>query len=257
MRSHVIVPKSFIKQWAYKKDGKFVIEYFDISKKKYCLEEVGKLFTAEDYYSPELEKFLSDKIEAPFRILRTELSNFLSKKGVLKISKKRFKKIRIAFDLLTLRNNYIVDDLNNMYKEDFGIQGELTLPRLLEFYNNNPKESNITQGLTFMPVKNESSHQFILSPSYMMGVVVHKSEGTVLFLPLTPVLGIIFTNVPEFVKQALDAKIMYIESDSLADWLNNSMVSSEMLRGSYKCIIGCKKSIQSVLGKRIDKEKII
>ncbi len=77
MNSHVQIPKSILRNFAYKskKDG-YVVDYLDLHNNSIKTERIKKLDTIENYYSKDCEDFLSTTIEGPFGEISKKIREF-------------------------------------------------------------------------------------------------------------------------------------------------------------------------------------
>ncbi len=150
---------------------------------------------------------------------------------------------------MLLRNEALIKNINGLFYEEHGFRNDLSLNQLIQILKSKGSGFNLTVGLTLMPVKNITKHKFILPSKWIIGVLSVKNKST-LFLPLTPEIGIIYTNDEEFVLQAKSAKIMYLQDEILADWFNNSLIGSEIVSSDNGYIIGGEEEILSVIKRR-------
>lgn len=254
MKSHIIVPRSFIKYWGVYRDNKIYVDFYELKSGVFDVKEESELLTHPNYYSQEIENFLSSSVEKPLGDLRNKLIDFFEKKEEMSISKKMIKNIRIAFTIMLIRNEKIVENVNNLFFEDYGFREDSSLNDVIHAIGKIGK-FYLTSGLTFMPVRNISNHFFIIPSNWVIGFLSVKDEDT-MFLPLTPEIGVIFTNDKEFVTQARNAKVMYIQDDILADWFNNSLISSELVSSKNGYIFGREEDIKSVIDKRFQAKNI-
>lgn len=114
MNSHVQIPKSILKNFAYKagKDG-WVVDYLDLNDNQIKTEKIGKLDTIENYYSEEFEKYLSDNIEGPFGEISKKIRNISSKKidrPILTINEENV--VLDFFEFALRRSNMLIDKMN-------------------------------------------------------------------------------------------------------------------------------------------------
>ncbi len=246
-KSHVIIPKSFVKQWSMNRKSTIVSFYDKKSKKFHIRQNIDDLLKVQNYYSLEIEEFLNVKMEREFGILREKMLT-----GKYHITRKQLKKIRFAFTLLMVRTKRMSQLIFEKLLDDGFVKIGYNLSNLFEDFHSkwidlDGEHLDLFHDLVFMPVHNETNIDFVINSEHCIGVVNAKKGVRILFLPLTPKYGFILTNEEEFVRNALELNTMILQDEVLVDWFNKSML---YISSDDGYIIGEIESIKRILSKK-------
>ncbi|MCF7831996.1 MAG: DUF4238 domain-containing protein [Candidatus Marinimicrobia bacterium] len=114
MKSHVQIPKSILKNFAYKsgKDG-LVVDYLDLSCNEIKTEKINKLDTIEGYYSEEFDKRMGEKYETPFGDISKRIRDFNKNKlDKLSLSERETKTILDFYNNIFFRGKFALEKAN-------------------------------------------------------------------------------------------------------------------------------------------------
>lgn len=238
MNCHVQIPKSILKNFAYKagKDG-LVVDYLDFNDKKIKTEKIKKLDTITGYYSESFEKHLGEKFETPFGNISKKIKDFtINRISNLTLSKKETETVLEFFNNIFLRGQFALQKANE-YSLTSIIQpiGQEELIR--------STKQNLFVGYWMNIIKNKTKIDFVIPRNCFYAKKSRISQKLHYIFPITPRAAIILIpneEIEDFMTGNGKIDYYHIDDESSIKVLNDFALEIE--KGTNNQFIAGNKS---------------
>ncbi len=241
MNSHVQIPKSILKNFAYKskKDG-LVVDYLDLVDNTIKTEKIRILDTKKDYYSEEFDKTMGKIFETPFGDISKKIRDFAMKKNSnISFSEKETKAVLYFCNNIFLRGEYALNKANEFSYTS--IIQPISQEELI-----GSTRANLFRGNWLNIIVNKTKTGFIIPRNC---IYVKKSETPnklYYIFPLSPWVAMILMPEEEAISMETEKgsrEYFYIDDESLVKILNNIALKIETGTNN-KFIVGDKVELQ-------------
>jgi hypothetical protein len=239
LNSHVQIPKSILKNFAYKskKDG-LVVDYLDLNDDTIKTEKIKKLDTIPDYYNEEFERYLSDNIEGPFGDISKKVRD-ISKKKIdnPKLTLKEINAVLNFFETSFKRGKFALDLANRTSVTSIlhPISQEELIYTTSRFFIN--YFVNI--------IRNETKIDFVI-PRNCTSISLSKTKDKFhAILPFTPRIALVLIpneEKPEYITKDKKVRLICINDADILRYYNMSALKTEIEMNNM-FIVGNKREL--------------
>jgi len=254
MKSHVQIPKSILKNFAYRsQDDGLVVDYLDLNDNTIKTEKIKKLDTIENYYSEECEIFLSENIESPFAEISKKIKSFGS--GKLKNLTLVASEIKIIFDFYNYtfsRSRYAVlqANLNCMAS----VVQPVTNEELIQL-----QRHNIFNEYCVRILRNRTDTNFLIPRNCFYIKTSSVSKNPYIILPFSKKTALVLLSKEEDIAtRQYYNEYLFVDSDKRVKILNEKALNFEILMNN-EFIVGQLselKRIRKINSKYLRKNRI-
>lgn len=237
MKSHISVPKSFLRRWAVKSKEGRIVKIYDIKKDQLYTSKINQLFTEEGYYTNEQEKYLSDNVESLLGDISKRIVESQSKKIVFKLEETEIAAVRKAIHILMLRNPKIYEKSKKEFRRNNDLNINISHGDLLmEIVKSKVLENNNLEGFSFNILFNNTVDDLVLPATFMQGIYP-TNDGMIYMFPINPKIALLYGNT-ERSKEASKNRY-YLEVTKKEDLfdINCTLIIGELKQGAFTSIV--------------------
>lgn len=192
MNSHIQLPKFIMKNFSRKTRDGFKVFYLDLKDNSIKEEKIKRIGTEKDYFSPNIEKFLSDNIESNIGEVCKKLKEFRKgKRKEISISYKEEESIKKFLKYSLIRSSRVIRTVNEA-SDISSLIGGYSANDMLSLVNFE-KADNFFEDYRVDILENRTKVDFVISRNVFYSLMV-KGKQTKYVFPITPKIAFVMIN---------------------------------------------------------------